>query len=64
MRRATRRYAKRQLTWLRKLPGVVTIDVTGRDAQAVALDVRSALRAAADSSSPPMNRENGPTTAQ
>jgi tRNA dimethylallyltransferase len=64
MRRATRRYAKRQLTWLRKLPGIVTIDVTGRDPQAVALDVRSALRAAADSSSPPMNRENGPTTAQ
>ena len=64
MRRATRRYAKRQLTWLRKLPGVVTIDVTRREPQAVALEVRSALRTAADSSSPPMNRENGPTTAQ
>jgi tRNA dimethylallyltransferase len=32
MRRRTRRYAKRQLTWLRKLPAVVQrVDVTGRD---------------------------------
>lgn len=29
MKRDTRRYARRQLTWLRKLPGVTTIDVTG-----------------------------------
>ena len=35
-----------------------------RDAQAVAEEVRSALRVAADSSSAPMKRENGPTTAQ
>jgi tRNA dimethylallyltransferase len=27
----TRRYAKRQLTWMRKLPGVELVDVTGRD---------------------------------
>jgi tRNA dimethylallyltransferase len=47
MQRRTRRYAKRQLTWLRKLPGTYTIDVTGRDARAVAADVRSALRTAA-----------------
>jgi tRNA dimethylallyltransferase len=64
MRQRTRRYAKRQLTWLRKLPGKLTIDVTGRDAQSVAEDVRSALRTAADSSSEPMKRENGPMTAQ
>ena len=32
MKTATRRYARRQLTWLRKLPGVQRIDVTGRDA--------------------------------
>jgi tRNA dimethylallyltransferase len=64
MKRRTRRYAKRQLTWLRKLPGAVTIDVTGRDAQSVAEEVRSALRAAADSSSEPMKRENGPMNAQ
>ncbi len=30
MRTRTRRYAKRQLTWLRKLPGAHIIDVTGR----------------------------------
>lgn len=32
----TRRYAKRQLTWLRKLSGAVEIDVTSADAEAVA----------------------------
>jgi tRNA dimethylallyltransferase len=64
MQRRTRRYAKRQLTWLRKLPGTLTIDVTGRDAQSVADEVRSALRVAADSSSEPMKRENGPMNAQ
>ena len=31
MKRRTRNYAKRQLTWMRKLPGVTTIDLTGRD---------------------------------
>lgn len=36
MRRRTRRYAKRQLTWMRKLPGVRLIDVTGRDPAEVA----------------------------
>lgn len=29
MRRDTRRYVKRQLTWMRKLPGVDVIDLTG-----------------------------------
>ncbi len=32
MKRRTRRYARRQLTWMRKLPGVELVDVTGRDA--------------------------------
>jgi tRNA dimethylallyltransferase len=64
MRRRTRRYAKRQLTWLRKLPGTLTIDLTDRDAQSVAVELRSALRVAADSSSEPMKRENGPMNAQ
>ena len=41
-----------------------TIDVTGRDAQSVAGEVRSALRVAAESSSEPMKRENGPMNAQ
>ena len=31
MKRRTRHYAKRQLTWMRKLPGVELVDVTGRD---------------------------------
>jgi tRNA dimethylallyltransferase len=30
MKRRTRNYARRQLTWMRKLPGVELIDVTGR----------------------------------
>jgi tRNA dimethylallyltransferase len=64
MKQRTRRYAKRQLTWLRKLPGKLTIDVTGRDAQSVAEEIRSALRVAAESSSEPMKRENGPMNAQ
>jgi tRNA dimethylallyltransferase len=64
MKRRTRRYAKRQLTWLRKLPGAIAIDVTGRTAQDVAAEVRSALRTAAASSSEPMKRENGPMNAQ
>ena len=44
MKQATRRYARRQLTWLRKLPGVLTIDVTGRAAEDVARTCRSLYR--------------------
>jgi tRNA dimethylallyltransferase len=47
MKRRTRRYAKRQLTWLRKLRHATTIDVTDRDARDVAEAVHGALRAAA-----------------
>jgi tRNA dimethylallyltransferase len=36
MKRRTRNYARRQLTWMRKLAGVATIDVTDRTAEAVA----------------------------
>jgi tRNA dimethylallyltransferase len=39
MRRRTRNYAKRQLTWMRKLAGVRTIDVSGRDRGAVAREI-------------------------
>ena len=39
MKQATRRYARRQLTWLRKLPGVDPIDVTGRDPADVARQI-------------------------
>ena len=64
MKQRTRRYAKRQLTWLRKLPGTLAVDLTERSAQDAAAEVRSALRVAADSSSEPMKRENGPMNAQ
>ena len=30
MKRRTRNYAKRQLTWMRRLPGAELVDVTGR----------------------------------
>jgi tRNA dimethylallyltransferase len=36
MKRHTRNYARRQLTWMRKLAGVQTIDVTDRDPDDVA----------------------------
>jgi tRNA dimethylallyltransferase len=39
MKRRTRQYAKRQLTWMRKLAGVEVIDVTGRDANEVAVEL-------------------------
>ena len=45
MKRSTRRYAKRQLTWLRKLPNATRIDVTGCTARTVAKAVQDALRA-------------------
>jgi tRNA dimethylallyltransferase len=36
MKRRTRNYARRQLTWMRKLPGLQVIDVTGRSPDEVA----------------------------
>jgi len=39
MKRRTRNYAKRQLTWMRKLADVRLIDVTGRDPAAVAREI-------------------------
>jgi tRNA dimethylallyltransferase len=39
MKAGTRRYARRQLTWMRKLPGVELVDVTGRDAADVAAEL-------------------------
>jgi tRNA dimethylallyltransferase len=39
MKRHTRNYAKRQLTWMRKMAGVRTIDVTARDPDAVAKEI-------------------------
>jgi len=39
MKRRTRNYARRQLTWMRKLAGARTIDVTRRDPAAVAAEI-------------------------
>jgi tRNA dimethylallyltransferase len=39
MKRHTRNYARRQLTWMRKLAGVQTIDVTDRDPGDVAREI-------------------------
>jgi tRNA dimethylallyltransferase len=43
MKGATRRYARRQLTWMRKLPNVTLIDVTDRTAEDVAREVHVLL---------------------
>jgi tRNA dimethylallyltransferase len=43
MKTRTRRYAKRQLTWMRKLPGIHTIDVTGREAEDVAAELHGII---------------------
>jgi tRNA dimethylallyltransferase len=43
MKTRTRRYARRQLTWMRKLPGVRTIDVTGRGAEDVAAELHGMI---------------------
>ncbi|HLM85801.1 MAG TPA: tRNA (adenosine(37)-N6)-dimethylallyltransferase MiaA [Solirubrobacteraceae bacterium] len=42
MKRHTRNYAKRQMTWMRKLAGVRMIDVTGREADAIAAEILDA----------------------
>ncbi len=39
MKKRSRNYARRQLTWMRKMAGVHLIDVTGRDAADVAAEV-------------------------
>lgn len=39
MKRHTRNYARRQLTWMRKLADVNVIDITGRTASAVAAEI-------------------------
>jgi tRNA dimethylallyltransferase len=43
MKLRTRRYAKRQLTWMRKLPDVALIDVTGREPDDVAGELLDTL---------------------
>jgi tRNA dimethylallyltransferase len=45
MKRNTRRYAKRQLTWMRKLPDVHLVDVTDRTPDDVAAELHGMIRA-------------------
>jgi tRNA dimethylallyltransferase len=47
MKRRTRNYARRQLTWMRKLGGVRAIDVTGRGADDIAAEILTAAGPAA-----------------
>ena len=46
MARASRQYARRQLTWMRKLPGVELIDMTGRGPEQAAARILEGLDAA------------------
>ena len=43
MKTRTRRYARRQLTWMRKLPNVTLVDVTDRAPDEVARELHEAL---------------------
>jgi tRNA dimethylallyltransferase len=47
MQRRTRNYARRQLTWMRKLAGVNELDVTGRSPEEVTADVLALWKTAA-----------------
>lgn len=46
MKQRTRNYARRQLTWMRKLAGVSLIDVTSREPQDVAAEILAQLEPA------------------
>lgn len=43
MKRRSRNYARRQLTWMRKIPNLTTIDRTGRDPAEVVAEIAEAL---------------------
>ncbi|MGI8945468.1 MAG: tRNA (adenosine(37)-N6)-dimethylallyltransferase [Thermoleophilaceae bacterium] len=43
LKRRSRNYARRQLTWMRKLPALLSIDVTGRAPAEVAREIAAAL---------------------
>jgi tRNA dimethylallyltransferase len=45
MKTRTRQYARRQLTWMRKLPGVLTIDVGGQTPAQTAQTILASLTA-------------------
>jgi len=43
LKKRTRNYARRQLTWMRKMPGVHTIDMTGKAPSEAAAEIAGAL---------------------
>jgi tRNA dimethylallyltransferase len=43
MKRRSRNLAKRQLTWLRKLPDVRLVDLTGRSAEHAAAEIEAVV---------------------
>jgi tRNA dimethylallyltransferase len=43
MKRRTRNYARRQLTWMRKVPNLVRVDRSGRGDAEVAAEIGSHL---------------------
>jgi tRNA dimethylallyltransferase len=43
LKKRTRNYARRQLTWMRKMPGVHTIDMTASDPSQAAAEIASLL---------------------
>ncbi len=45
MKRRSRNYARRQLTWMRKMPNLLRIDRTGRSDADVAAEIAAALQA-------------------
>jgi tRNA dimethylallyltransferase len=47
MKRRTRNYARRQLSWMRKLAGVRLLDATGRSADELAAEIERAIDSAA-----------------
>ncbi|HET6448648.1 MAG TPA: tRNA (adenosine(37)-N6)-dimethylallyltransferase MiaA [Conexibacter sp.] len=53
MRRRTRNYARRQLTWMRKLAGVQVIDVTGRAPDDVAEEIATRALSPSAARTPP-----------
>jgi tRNA dimethylallyltransferase len=53
MQRRTRNYARRQLSWMRKLAGVHLIDVTGRAPEEVAAEIVGSLAADGAAGAPP-----------
>jgi tRNA dimethylallyltransferase len=55
---ATRRYVRRQLTWMRKLSDAVIIDVSGLDVDAIEGRILQEARAVAQSAAP-MREEHG-----